>query len=90
MDKADLDGDGVINMNDPKQRAKLEPFFRTGFDYMDSLGWNNGVISLRELRNGFKKYDVSGNPQTGGANQALEGPELVKLVQDILARTPSP
>ena len=81
----DVDGDGVIDMDDPKQRGSFNDFFRKGFLYVDSLGWNNGVVSVRELRNTMRKYDVSGDPKTGGPNNALEGEELTRLVQDVNA-----
>jgi hypothetical protein len=78
----DVDGDGVINLNDEAQRQSLNPLFGKGFRYADKLGWNNGVVSLRELRNGMKRYDTEGGIPAG-PNGAIQGSEWINILRDV-------
>lgn len=82
--QADVDGDGVLDMNDQSQRDALDTLHRKGFLLADSLGWQNGVVSLRELRKGMSKYDTTGAPDTNGPNQAIEGFEWLSIIKDSL------
>ena len=79
--ETDVDGDGVINLNDPAQRKAMDVAHLKGFELADSLGRQNGVVSLRELRNGLGKYDTSGSPN-GGPDGALDGLEWLNILRD--------
>jgi hypothetical protein len=85
IQQADVDGDGVLDLNDKAQRDKLDDLHRKGFLLADSLGWQNGVVSVRELRNGLKKYDTGDDPKTGGPDGAIGGVEWLRIIRDSLA-----
>ena len=80
---ADIDGDGVLDMNDKAQVDHLDVLRRKGFLLADSLGWQNGVVSVRELRKGLSKYDTGGGAD-GAKNNAIDGFEWLAVFRDAL------
>jgi hypothetical protein len=84
MAAADQDGDGVVNLKDEAERKQMGAVLRKGMGLADSLGWQNGVVSIRELRSGMARYDTAGgNPS--GPNNAIEGAEWANILRDVLA-----
>ncbi|MCW2972615.1 MAG: hypothetical protein JWN72_888 [Thermoleophilia bacterium] len=90
----DVDGDNRINVTTGRedQHVTLPGFFGAGarsFVRADAGGNDNGVATLREVRNLLKQYDT-GNvlPDTAG-DRHLDGIEVLRFAHDMASPRPT-
>ena len=92
---SDPDGDGKVDVAGIQSGERQPPpglfgITSRGFAQADAEGNGDGQASVKEVRALLKQYDTGVDWDPGSAgNKSIDGFELLRLLQDLSAPTPS-